>query len=118
MALFLPKKSVVCTTIETNQWIGDVMCNCLSPANRAIEMQRISELGIKTYVTIEPIMKFNLDGLVELIAQCNPEQVNIGADSGGNNLPEPTAKEIQALIIELSRFTKVHKKSNLKRLMQ
>lgn len=65
------------------------------------------------YVTIEPIMDFDLPKLVELIKMCEPIQVNIGADSGNNNLPEPSAID---LIEELKQFTTISKKNNLKRL--
>ena len=46
-----------------------------------------------------------------------PIQVNIGADSGGNNLPEPSKEKIIELIFELEKFTKVKQKKNLKRLL-
>lgn len=47
----------------------------------------------------------------------NKEQVNIGADSGKNNLSEPSAEKVRALIDELSKFTKVVQKKNLRRLL-
>jgi hypothetical protein len=84
-----------------------------SPDERAKGMTWIDS---SAYVTIEPILDFDLMPLVALIKKCSPVQVNIGADSGGNNLPEPTAEKIQSLIYELSAFTKVNLKKNLHRL--
>ena len=69
------------------------------------------------YVTIEPIIDFDLAPLVELIRRCEPEQVNIGADSGNNHLPEPSSEKILALIDELKKFTTIANKRNLTRII-
>lgn len=113
---FLPNKSVICTTIETNRWYPEVMRNSLPPNERAAEMYKLS-FHFKTYVTIEPIMDFDLHSLIALIKTCKPKQVNIGADSGNNKIPEPSKEKIQQLINGLRSFTKVVEKSNLKRLL-
>ena len=63
-------------------------------------------------------MKFDLKWLDVYIRMCDPVQVNIGADSGGNGLPEPSSQEILKLIEVLSGFTKVERKKNLKRLLR
>lgn len=110
------KKSVVCTTIESNYWYPP-MANAPDCIHRAASMGIISEY-IPTYVTIEPIMDFDLTELVNLIKRCNPVQVNIGADSGRNNLPEPTANKVQQLIDELQKFTTISCKTNLNRLLK
>lgn len=113
---------VVCTTIETNRHYAHIMRDCPPPENRAIMMNEIChEFGFgfpndKSYVTIEPIMDFDLDEMAHLIETALPKQVNIGADSGNNNLPEPSPEKIEALIKRLEKFTKVELKSNLKRL--
>jgi hypothetical protein len=70
------------------------------------------------YITIEPIMDFDIDIMVQLIMDCNAKQVNIGADSGENNLPEPSKEKVLELISELEKFTIVHQKSNLKRILK
>lgn len=111
------KRSAVCTTVESDCFFLGRMGNTLHPKERAHAMCEISR-KVKTYVTIEPIMKYvELNGLVELIEICNPEQVNIGADSGHNNLPEPSKDEVMALIAELEKFTTVKQKSNLQRIL-
>jgi DNA repair photolyase len=110
--------AVICTTIETNRFYQDVMNGCPPPLKRAGAMSELAKSGYKTYVTIEPVMDFDLEEMVLLIEGCFPEQVNIGADSGNNNLPEPTKEKILELIIELEKFTTVKQKSNLKRLMK
>jgi len=104
----------LCTTIETNRYYPDIMQRSPKPVDRAIELSRLT--GDK-YVTIEPIMDFDLDELVGLVKMCNPIQVNIGADSGHNHLPEPSKDKILALIDELQKFTIIDQKRNLKRLL-
>jgi hypothetical protein len=70
------------------------------------------------YVTIEPILDFDLQDMVALIKACEPNQVNIGADSGNNHLPEPSKEKLLALIDALKEFTVIDKKTNLQRLLK
>lgn len=131
-------KSVVCTTIESN-FDYPLMNNSPKIIDRVLAMEKISNTqiipyqqdlfdttiliprNIETYVTIEPIMKFDLPILVDYIKRCNPTQVNIGANSKEYRIisfreDEPSYDEVIELINELSKFTKVVLKDNLKRL--
>lgn len=114
--LFKKQRGVVCTTIETNRHYPDIMNNAPTPEKRAEAMAKIAEHGIKTFVTIEPIMDFDLDEMVALIKLCNPEQVNIGAESSRTiQMPEPKkASQLINLILQLICFTRVKIKKNLK----
>jgi DNA repair photolyase len=87
-----------------------------TPYERAAEIRKLNYLGYHTMITIEPILKFRVDEFLQILRICSPVQVNIGADSGNNHLPEPSPKEIKALIEALRPFTRVHLKPNLKRL--
>ena len=111
------RQSVICTTLESDMCYPDIMKKSPQPVERALAMREISRHA-RTYITIEPILEFNLDFFVSMIKICNPHQVNIGADSGGNNLPEPSYKEVMALIKELNKFTTVVNKTNLNRLLK
>jgi hypothetical protein len=113
---FWPEKYKLCTTIETNRDYNSIMGKAPFPISRAEAMSRY--LTKEKYVTIEPIMDFDLTDMVDLIKMCNPVQVNIGADSGNNNLPEPSKDKLLALIDELKKFTVIDKKTNLKRLLR
>ena len=110
------EKFVLCTTIETNRVYPEIMRNSPDPVVRAWDFAHIPIE--EKYITIEPIMDFDLYSLVSMIRYSYPIQVNIGADSGKNNLPEPTAEKIMALIDELEPFTVVKQKQNLKRLLK
>lgn len=109
----LVPNSHVCVTLETNRHYPEFMHNCPIPVERVEQMRLIRH---PLYITIEPVIDFDLVPFIEMIRQCDPVQVNIGADSGRNNLPEPTMEKLKDLVHELKRFTTVHKKRNLERL--
>jgi DNA repair photolyase len=108
----------ICTTIETNRYIPGIMGNSPHPDLRATAMNVLANNGFETMVTIEPIMDFDLDKMLERIAITKATQVNIGADSDHkqNNLPEPLEEKVIELISELEKFTIVKKKKNLGRI--
>lgn len=113
-----PLKSIIGTTIETNRRYPQ-MGDAPPPENRVSWMNYISKHlpYPEIMVTVEPIMAFDMIPLITAIKLCNPEWVNIGADSQGYNLPEPPADEIKELIYHLKKFTKVKVKKNLKRII-
>ena len=115
-ACVITDKCVICTTIESNKDLLDIKRNSPDVFKRAMAMNELSQI-IDTYVTIEPIMDFDMDIMVQLIRDCNAKQINIGADSGRNNLPEPTKEKVLQLVSELQKFTIIHNKSNLRRLL-
>ncbi|MCQ2245049.1 MAG: DUF5131 family protein [Bacteroidaceae bacterium] len=106
------RKSFLCTTLETDEWLPDIMNNSPHPEQRVKAMAQLASMGAPIYITIEPIMKFNLNHFVSMIRATNPIQVNIGRAKAQYHLPEPSEDDVQALITELSTFTKVHVKSN------
>lgn len=111
-------KSVLCTTIESNRWYKDVMKNSPQPQFRFYALDEISKkTNIPLYLTIEPVLDFNLEVMIDWLKIIKFEQVNIGADSGNNNLPEPSKEKVLLLIDELKNFTTINNKSNLKRLL-
>lgn len=111
-----PENSNVCVSLESNRHYPEILNNSPAPIERVKEMQLIRH---PLYITIEPILKFDLKEFVEMIASCNSIQVNIGLDSGNNKLPEPTKSEILELIEKLKEINvNVHLKSNLNRLIK
>ena len=115
LSLF-PPKYLVGTTAETNR-------NTVA-FNRAqspwLRMNSLHEFRIdpgRKFLTIEPIMKFDLDEFVTGILWADVGKIFIGADSKNHGLPEPTGPEIQELIKALLAAGKtVILKSNLCRL--
>lgn len=108
----------LCTTLETNRTYRAIMNNSPSIIDRVLNFAKIP--AERKYITIEPIMDFDLPEFITMIKHCNPRQVNIGADSNPerNRLPEPPKGKILELIAELETFTKVVKKKNLKRILK
>lgn len=113
---YLPKKSKICTTIETNRYYPEIMGRSPTPDERCGYLARFKGL-YDCYITVEPVMDFDLDNLLWLLSFPKPIQVNIGADSGNNHLPEPSKNKLIALIDELKKFTTIDQKRNLKRLL-
>jgi hypothetical protein len=99
---------------KTNRYYLKQMGKAPSPYFRYIGMQGLQN----TMVTIEPIMDFDIDEFISMIYSIKPKQVNIGADSGNNHLPEPTAEKVLQLIAALETFTIVKQKSNLSRILK
>ncbi len=113
--LKFPEKTSLCTTIESDIHYDNIMNNSPEPYKRVLAMK---DLNYPRYVTIEPILDFNLFQLVRYIDTIKPIQVNIGADSRGLKLPEPKKEKVLKLIKELANFTTVHIKQNLTRLIR
>lgn len=103
------------TTIETDQYPPGFKTLAPTPRTRYAAMKGLSKERRK-FVTIEPIMDFNLVALLEMIEEINPEFVTIGADSKGHGLVEPPWKKVEALIDNLSVITQIRQKTNLERL--
>lgn len=109
-----PDKFMLGTTIETNREYRD--SKAPSPEDRYLCMQLFK--GHKTFITIEPIMDFDLDILIKWLKDIKPDFVNVGADSKECNLPEPSPEKVKKLIDELQKFTEVRNKSNLNRILR
>jgi len=114
---YFPKNTILGTTIETNRDYG--LTNAPNPFQRTVAMVEINDWvhKFKRMISIEPIMDFDLDNLVDMIWRINPKFVSIGADSKNHNLPEPSKEKIEKLIKELREFTEVKVKSNLERIV-
>lgn len=112
----MPSDVILGTTIETDQ---NNYSKGPDAYERATAMHNIkTDYDIKTMLTIEPVIDFNLEEMLWLAESCKPEWVNIGADSKGHNLPEPSPEKLYALINGLKRFTEVKVKTNLNRILE
>ena len=104
------------TTIESNR--DYPISKAQSMTERADAMAQLQAMGFPVMVTIEPIMDFDHEELVEMLKKIKPFQVNIGCNTSKEiKLPEPTRDQIYALVQELSTFTNVELKSNSKRIL-
>lgn len=114
---FYPNNSLFGTTIESNRQEELDKISKAPPVKERVEaMNKLQEKRI--FLTIEPIIDFDLDEMVNLIKSVQPKFVNIRADSKGHNLPEPSWDKVQELVDSLALFTKVKIKDNLNRLQK
>ncbi len=106
----LPQNFILGCTIETNR-VYPCMGNTPKPRDRAMEM---FDLENQKFITIEPILDFDIGELSVLINFSNVEWVNIGADSTNSGLPEPSKEKTEQLIALLAK--KITIKKNMKRI--
>ncbi len=120
-----PENFMLGITLETNreELIAEYS-EAPTIENRVNAMLSLSHFPL--YVTIEPILNFDVEEFVQLIRWIKPDKVFIGADSKVHKYPkvynnlvldEPDAEKILKLIEELEKFTVVEQKSNLSRLL-
>lgn len=110
------KASVICTTIETNRYYPEIMNNAPRIEERVNAMSQLAQMGVKTYVTCEPLIDFDIDEMVDCIMRCNPAQVNIGKNTSRTvAVPEPSKDKVHELVRVLTDAgIKVKIKSNAK----
>jgi DNA repair photolyase len=109
-----PENTILCTTVESNRNYFEIYNNSPKIGNR-ISSFKFIESKLKM-ITIEPILNFDIDELLKIITDINPFQVNIGADSNGHHLPEPSEEKLQEFLNLIPKNIKVFQKDNLKRL--
>ena len=107
------ERFILGTTIESNRDY-DEYGNSPSPYDRATGLKDIKS---RKFITIEPVLDFDVEQMVCLIKIVEPDWVNIGADTGNNGLPEPPPEKIDALIEALAG-TRIEIKKNMKRISQ
>jgi len=111
-----PKDVILGTTIETND--ENLILKYSKAPGIYDRIETMKSLPCKKMLTIEPIMDFDVLGFVQIIDTIKPDFLNIGADSGGNNLPEPSAEKLNEFISEIKKLgINVNIKSNLSRLL-
>ncbi|MEE4357971.1 MAG: DUF5131 family protein [Desulfococcaceae bacterium] len=108
-----PETAILSTTIESNR--NYIHTHAPSVKERAEAMAGIPG---RKFLTIEPVMDFDSNNLLDMIRMINPEQVNIGADSKKSGLPEPDPQKLMNFIGMLDFLNiPVHMKKNLDRLL-
>lgn len=117
LAHLLPEGAMLGTTIETNRQAPG---NAPHPKHRALGLMReLYAEGIRRFVTIEPILDFDVDGMLELLDIVRPAFVNIGADSKGHGLVEPVADKVLDLIDGIRKMgVDIRQKTNLERILE
>lgn len=112
---FWPDKVILGTTLETNRFM-DGISKAPSCIERAFDLSTFYGV-FPLFVTIEPVLDFDVELFATMIEEINPKFINLGADSKGHNLPEPTVEKVMDLVAALKeRGIELREKHNLKRL--
>ena len=107
------------TTIESDRPMATTTAP--SPEDRACGMQawEAEAPHVQRFVTIEPILDFDVDRLLGLLRIARPDFVNIGADSKGSGLVEPSPGKVRDLLNGMAEAgLTIRKKNNLGRLLE
>ena len=100
--VIFPKNVILGTTLETNR---DELCEGISkapkPSQRYKDFLKVNH-PLKM-VTIEPMMDFDLDVMIDWVENINPCMVWLGYDSGKNKLPEPELEKVKSLHWRLAK---------------
>ena len=103
-------------TIETNRPYPKSIGK--SPSAEVRHLVMVALESKHKFISIEPIMDFDLDIFIDWLVSIKPEIVEVGADNYQNGLPEPSPEKVQALLSALSEFVPtVIEKDGLKRLL-
>jgi len=96
--LRIPDNVIIGTTIETNR-TTDIISKAPEPALRGYAMKF---LDCRKEITIEPIMDFDMETMVQWMQVLAPEFIYIGYNSNNNiHLPEPSLSKTTELIQKL-----------------
>jgi len=111
-----PVRLIIGTTIETNRKAPG---EAPHSRHRAVGLMPELYRHITTrFVTIEPILDFDVPEMLDLIKCARPNFINIGADSKGHGLNEPTADKVLALIEGIKNLgIEIRQKTNLDRIL-
>ncbi|MGA2331557.1 MAG: hypothetical protein ABSG75_07340, partial [Syntrophales bacterium] len=82
MDSLFPGGSIFGATIETNRNIPATISIAPQPYERMLAMEKIQG---RKFITIEPVMDFDVDVLASWIDRIRPEFLNLGADSKNHN---------------------------------
>lgn len=100
--VMFPENVILGTTIETNRdALAQAVAKAPPPSQRYADLLAIKH-PLKM-VTVEPVMDFDLDVMVDWIARISPVMVWLGYDSKRAKLPEPPLEKVRELHWELAR---------------
>ncbi len=117
-AIIRPRKDIFGTTIETNRITGRCAPSTQDRINAMCQIRRLYP-DMALFITIEPVMDFDVDTMLSWMKDAKPTFINIGADSKGNCLLEPTSDKLRMFIDGVVKLgIEIRQKHNLERLLK
>lgn len=129
----LPYKCIVAVTIETISDTSKISCaplpdvrfmNMVLLKDKLREIEKLKNTITdcwterpKLMISVEPVIDCDFDLFADWIEEVGVDIVSIGADTGNNNLPEPSESKLRAFVGALREFVpEVRIKKGLRRL--
>lgn len=111
-----PDNIILGCTIETNRNVCGISA-APEPEERIYQISRLKGFA-PIFITVEPVLDFDIDILASWIDRIRPEFLNLGADSKGHGLTEPTVEKIMQFTGKLREYgIELREKHNLNRLI-
>lgn len=101
---------VIGTTLETNRELPPGLTRAPAIGARWRGMMELPKTW-RRFVSLEPLMDFDLETLVGMVQSLNPLYVYVGLDNHGHHLAEPPLEKTMALIALLEKFIEVRPKT-------
>jgi len=108
----MPKNGILGSTIETNRdriFLESTISRAALPSIRHDAMKNLN--WDKKFVSIEPILDFDLEVLCRWIQDISPFMVYVGYDNYDHQLPEPSLDKTLKLLERISEMTLVVRKT-------
>lgn len=108
----MPQNAILGATIETNRdlaYLENTISRAPLPSIRYLAMKKLE--WDKKFVSIEPILDFDLEVFIEWIKDIFPFMVYAGYDNYDNKIPEPPLNKTLRLLEEISKITFVVRKT-------
>lgn len=113
MGASIPRNTYLGATIESDA-DHPTISKAPSQFSRLYWMTQLSQLRAtrdRLFISIEPVLDFDLTKFETSIYVIKPWAVAIGYDNHGNRLPEPELAKTEALISEMEEYTTVYRKT-------
>lgn len=111
----MPSNVILGATIETNRDIyfqenSRLRISLAPPPSHRYKAMKDLDWPLK-FISIEPILDFDIDEFIKWIEEIDPFMIYIGYDNYGNKLPEPPLSKTLELIKRLENITLVLRKT-------
>lgn len=100
-------------TLETNREIAPYISKAPLPSARILNMKLFQDMNplAKIFVSIEPVMAFDIEFIDNYIKALEPSFVYIGHDNHHHNLPDARTDDVLRLIDRMEKYTEVRRKN-------